>query len=150
MTVTAQVATPLIQLRKPPTGGPSTVVNLGQGQTATIGSPIVAHPNNVGSFLVQVVDENDNQLGSFLLDPGQTADVNFPTEATVTVTNLGPGDLTVVIGAQVAVLAPGQSESFSLSGPIVPTVSEWGLVVMTLIGLTAGTGIYRRPQLFLA
>jgi hypothetical protein len=30
--------------------------------------------------------------------------------------------------------------------PPVPTVSEWGLVLMTLIGLTAGTVIYRRPQ----
>jgi hypothetical protein len=34
--------------------------------------------------------------------------------------------------------------------PVVPTVSEWGLIVMTLIGLTAGTILFSRRRVAVA
>ena len=49
---------------------------------------------------------------------------------------------------------PGTSSVHFMGGepqdvpePVVPTVSEWGLAIMTLLGLTAGTIIYGRRRL---
>ncbi len=35
---------------------------------------------------------------------------------------------------------------YSTTGPPIPTVSEWGMVVMALLMLAAGTTVFRRPM----
>ena len=37
-------------------------------------------------------------------------------------------------------------ETSAKSSPLIPAVSEWGLVVMTLLGLTAGTIMFMRRR----
>ena len=87
---------------------------LSTNQFATAGSAITAGANNVGPILVEIVNVNDIPFGSFQLAPGQAADVDFPTDTTVTVTNLGPGPLTVTVGDVTAVLSPGESQTFDI------------------------------------
>jgi hypothetical protein len=96
-------------------------VCLNTSQTATEGSTITADPNNIGSVLVQIVDQNDNPFGSFQLAPGQAADVDFPTDTSVTVTNLGPGPLTITVSGVTATLSPGESQTFDFP-PVGGTV----------------------------
>ncbi|MEO8682907.1 MAG: HYR domain-containing protein, partial [Vicinamibacterales bacterium] len=55
-------------------------VSLGDGQTASTGSPVTASPDNIGPIavtLLQIDDEgNEFPVGSFELDPGESADVS--------------------------------------------------------------------------
>ena len=64
-TLTAVAALPAIQLQKT-VGGITTVIDVPTGQTATIGSPAVADPNNTAPLTVRILDAGGNQIGSVL------------------------------------------------------------------------------------
>jgi len=41
----------------------------------------------------------------------------------------------------------GRLRQIKFSDPTVPAVSEWGMITMTLLALTVGTGIFRKRRL---
>lgn len=113
-TVTAVQASPNIKLREPQsgTGGKATTVNLMTGQTATLGSFVAASPSNTSSILVEVVDQNNNVLGSGSLNPGQTLDIepNGPN-GTVVLKNLSSEPVSFTLEGAVLNLLPGEKFS---------------------------------------
>jgi len=108
-TVKAVVATPTIQLLKPPFPLQVIVANLSTNQTQSVGSPLLADPGNVGAVLVEFVNPAHETTGTFSLDPGEEVDLD-----TAQLSAGGPVDLTVVSGT-VAIDIPGQIQSATLS-----------------------------------
>ncbi|MBI3609850.1 MAG: FG-GAP repeat protein [Nitrospirae bacterium] len=108
MTATAVVATPNIQLRKPPFPAIGFTLTLTTGQTGSLGSPAMADPGNTEAILGEFVDAADVATGSFSLDPGESVDLDTAQLAT------GPVNLTVLSGT-VTIDIPGQTQSATLS-----------------------------------
>ncbi|MEK7353523.1 MAG: dockerin type I domain-containing protein, partial [Chloroflexota bacterium] len=110
--VSAVFASPgKIKVKKPPTGtpGPAVVVLLSTGQTATIGS-VTASPNNTEPIDVQLVDGQDNRLGSGLLPPGASIDIEFLPGGIFLFRNLSStATITFTINGITFTLTPGQS-----------------------------------------
>src|SRR4029079_120092 len=109
-TVKAVVATPAVQLRKP-VSGPGTVVDLTTGQAATMGSPIVASPENTLAILVRFVDAAGATFGSLELDPGESVETTVLGSSTVQVSVLA-GVTTVTVNGETATLRAGESRTF--------------------------------------
>lgn len=111
-TVTAVQALPDIRVREPQSGigGKATTVKLTTGQTVTMGSFVAASPANTSPLLVEVVDENENVVGSGTLNPGQTIDLepNGP-DGTVVVKNLSSETVSFTLDGVQLDLAPGES-----------------------------------------
>jgi parallel beta-helix repeat protein len=111
-TVTAVQALPDIRVREPQsgTGGNATAVKLTTGQTVTMGSFVAANSNNTSALLVEVVDENENVIGSGNLNPGQTIDLepNGP-DGTVVVKNLSSETVSFTLDGVQLDLAPGEN-----------------------------------------
>jgi hypothetical protein len=110
----ALIASPTIELRDPPTGG-GTIAVLTTGQAVSLGSPVTADPTNDEAILVKIVDAAGVQIGSFSLDPGESAEA--------IVSPAGAVDATVVVGT-VTVTVRGEDvtldsgESFDFPPPI--------------------------------
>lgn len=115
-TVTAVLANPFIEVRDPPTGEPATLVTLSSGQTVTIGSPITASSSNTQPVLVELVDANNLPIGSFSLDPSESASVTFDALGTTDVTVLS-GTATVTVGTQTATLSTGETQTALIVPP---------------------------------
>ncbi len=81
------------------------------------------------------------------------ADGELPL-ATVVATGLHPGVFEMTTGAEIVddgklevpLDAGSEAILFNVLGDAIPTVSEWGLVVTTLLGATAGTLVFGRRR----
>lgn len=106
----ALVATPVIELRDPPTG-PGVVVLLTTGQAATLGSPVEASVSNTEPITVLITDGDGAIIGSFELDPGEQVDVIVQPDGTVEVTVLA-GIVTVTVRGESETIETGEAATF--------------------------------------
>ena len=108
-TVHAAQALTTIRMRKPASGvsGKVTRVTLTTGQSATMGSPVVAHADNTEPILVEVTDESETAiLASGSLVAGQSVDVQT-TQNSVMVQNLGSTPVSFTIDGELYTIQPG-------------------------------------------
>jgi hypothetical protein len=119
--VTATVATPIITLREPPTGAGVEVL-LTTGQTASLGSPVVASPGNTEPIGVRFVDDLGVAFGSLVLDPGESIDAEVASAGNVTV-EVAAGVVTFDVNGETVTLAAGESHTFATADTTPPTVS---------------------------
>lgn len=109
-TGTAVKASTVITLREPPSGTRKAIrVNLSTGQTATLGSFILANPSNTQLLPVEIVDQNDNILGTASLSAGQKVNVDPNSPNGILIENLGSGTVTFNLDGTAVTLATGQS-----------------------------------------
>jgi len=143
LTVTAVVASPSIQLRKPPTG-PAIQTNLTTGQTATLGSPLTADPGNTVPILAEFLDAAGLSQASFQLDPGESVDVDLSQAASgIFGLSVLAGSIGLTVGGQTTTLNQGQSAQVSVQAPIVTTnaASSVGITTATLNGTVNPNGL---------
>lgn len=116
-TVKALATMSSIQLRKT-VGGLTTNIVLISGQTATLGSPVVADPGNVDPLQVTLLDSFGSEVGSFSLDPGESADAVKSSSGVLSMTVFS-GTVTVTVGNEAPVtLRVGQTHGFILCTPL--------------------------------
>ena len=106
----ALVASPTIEVRDPPTGG-GTIAVLTTGQAVSLGSPVTADPLNDEALLVKIVDATGIQIGSFSLDPGESAEAIVSPAGAVDVT-VEVGTVTVTVRGEDVTLDSGESFDF--------------------------------------
>jgi quercetin dioxygenase-like cupin family protein len=141
--VTAAVASPSIEVREPPTGS-GTVVMLPQGQTVTIGSPVVASSSNTQPIGVGLVDANNLETAFFALDSDESVDVQPDPSGTSNVTVLS-GSITMELAGQTATVTLDTDDSVNVqSDPSsgtsnVAVVS--GSVIVEVGGQTTTVGV---------
>ncbi|TAK09640.1 MAG: HYR domain-containing protein [Candidatus Manganitrophaceae bacterium] len=143
LTVTAVVASPSIQLRKPPTG-PAIQTNLTTGQTATLGSPLTADPGNTVPILAEFLDAAGLSQGSFQLDPGESVDVDLSQAASgIFGLNVLAGSIDLTVGGQTTTLNQGQSAQVNVQAPMVATsaATSVGITTATLNGTVNPNGL---------
>ena len=89
-------------------------MHLRTGQSATLGSPVSASPDNPEPLLVEIVDDNESPIGSFLLDPGESVDARFTSSDTVEVQMLvGSTEVTIAGRTETIDERPDRSRSAS-------------------------------------
>lgn len=115
-TVRALAAFPDIELRKT-AGGLTTILGLAPGQAATIGSPALADPENLEPVRITLADELGALIGSFELDPGESAEAAESAEGVISVTVFS-GSVPVTVGDEVVVLVVGESRGFEVCSPL--------------------------------
>ena len=106
------------------------------GDQVTIGSPVTAGAANTEAILVELLDDTDMPFGSFLLDAGESVDVEFvdDPEAHVRVTVLN-GTVDVTILGRTRTLTPADEEVvFDLTPPTLSVPAD---LVVTCSQLTA-------------
>jgi mannose-6-phosphate isomerase-like protein (cupin superfamily) len=121
-------------------------ISLKDGETASTGSPVTASPDNtepIHVLLVQIEEDTGNQVevGSFDLDPGESADVSVTPGAnredlilfsvlngSVTVT-IGDVTQTVSAGQQVTVGADLMQPTVAITSPSALTTSDSPIMV---------------------
>jgi hypothetical protein len=119
------IAHPEVELRKPPTGQPgsATLVLLGNGQAASLGSPVTAHPSNLGAIRVTLVDRFNAAFGSFELDAGESVDVQYLTPASVQI-RVVSGEVRVSVEGQTADMKTDMTQTFSFPRAVLRTMFE--------------------------
>ena len=109
-TVRAVAAFPYIELRKT-VSGLTTILELAPGQAATLGSPAVADPGNTEPVRVRLEDAQGSPVGSFALDPGESAEATESSSGLLSVTVFS-GSVAVTVGEEVVTVGIGQSHGF--------------------------------------
>jgi hypothetical protein len=115
-TVRAVAARPFVELRKT-VGDVTTSVLLAPGQIATLGSPVIADPSNLGPLQVRILDQAGIEIGTFALDPGESAGATQSAAGVVTVTVFS-GVVTATVGNETATIGIGESYGFNICTPL--------------------------------
>ena len=125
-----------------PTGSPKILVRNAAGkvqarlsttQWMTIGSPVTAGSTNIGSVLVELLDDEGAMFASFLLDAAESVDATFTTEVNdvpVVELHVLVGPVVFTIGTRTVTLDTGEAGTFPTdvtpptigSATVTPTV----------------------------
>ncbi len=95
----------------------TTIVQLAPGQIATLGSPVVADPANLEPVQVRILDQTGVEIGTFALDPGESAEATQSAAGIVTVTVFS-GVVTATVAGETATIGIGQSHGFNICTPL--------------------------------
>jgi len=117
----------------------------GSGNAATAGSPVTADANNTSPLLVTILDGNEEEVGAFSLDPGESVDVSMEVgednELTLhlEVLNGGSdGNVVVTLFGQTVSLAAGSGPAtFDLNPDLTPPA-----VTAQVSGTLGANGFY--------
>ena len=113
--VKAVQALSTIEVRKNPSPFSSWVTtSLKTNQAITTGSPFTADADNTEPLPLQLTDDNDVSFGSFELDPGESVDVDFPTEDGVQLSVLA-GTVSFTVLGNTFTLAQGETTVINLN-----------------------------------
>jgi hypothetical protein len=115
-TVRAFAAFPYIELRKT-IGGFTTILELAPGQAATLGSPAVADPENTEPVRIRLVNQSGQPVGTFDLDPGESAEATQSSTGLLTVTVFS-GAVDVTVGEETVTLGVGETRGFEVCSPL--------------------------------
>jgi len=123
--VRAIAARPVIELRK--TVLPSSytqVIALPTGTAAYLGSPAVADPNNTEPIVVHILDPNGDEVGTYTLDPGESAEATIPAPGVLAI-QVFSGNVIMTVQGQTTTADEGQTQTFAVPIPdtLAPNLS---------------------------
>ncbi len=121
----ALVAATKIELRKT-IGAVTTIVEIGQGQGATLGSPAAANVGNTESISVRIVDAlTGAELGSYTLDPGEAAEATADAQGNITV-EVVSGAVTATVRGETVTIGEGAAQIFVSPDTTAPVITTPG------------------------